>query len=204
VFNPRIYAFHFAGGGGAQRVGFAYRRTLRVRKLPDLREMSLGGTVRAGADIEVTVGGVSVRLLAVHLKARCAEQPLDTASRHCRKLKRQIPLLEAWIDRRGREKTPFLVVGDFNRRFVPADEVWRDLDDGEPPDADLTDLSGGRRPACWGGRYKRFIDFILAGRVSAAWAVPGSFREWTYEQSDAPFERQLSDHCPLSVSLRPR
>ena len=202
VFDPERYAFAVADQPGTQLTGFAYRRELQVRRQPDYQLLDVGG-LRYGVDISVELGASSLRLLAVHLKASCVSDPIQTDTNACRKFSKQVPVLEAWIDERAREGTPFIVLGDFNRRFfarTDGDEVWRDLDDGQPAGVDLSSPTMGQRARCWDGRYPQFIDHLVMDQRAAAWLVPGSFAQHTYE---APSSQRdvLSDHCPLSVQL---
>ncbi len=198
VFDPKEYRFHFAGRG-RQRVGFAWRRHLNVVVQPDLHALGRKH-LRPGADIEVRTGGLRLRLLAIHLKSGCHKQSLKSPRSACRKLARQVPVLESWIDARARDNTPFLVLGDFNRRLGDDDAMWIELDDGDPAAADLT-LVSTARPACWNRRYSKLIDHIVVGRNAARWVQPDSFRELVYDPADAAFEATLSDHCPVSVRL---
>ena len=46
------------------------------------------------------------------------------------------------IDDRAAEGIPFIVLGDFNRRFDASDdEFWQAIDDGKPRNADLRYLT---------------------------------------------------------------
>ena len=69
------------------------------------------------------LGGQPLRLLSVHLKSFCHQDDLDNVSASdntdCGKLKRQIPILESWIEARAQEGVPLVVLGDFNRRMKP-------------------------------------------------------------------------------------
>lgn len=83
------------------------------------------------------LGDQPVRLLSVHLKSFCHQDDLDnvlpTSNSDCGKLKRQIPILEGWIENRAAEGVPAIVLGDFNRRFnIAGDDMWSELDDGDP------------------------------------------------------------------------
>ena len=203
VFAPDRYAFAFAAGGGsAQRAGFAWKRGLRVTHHADVMALALGGKSRAGADITVHAARGDLRLLSIHLKSGCPGGRLDGADTACRLLAEQGRALEAWIDARAREGGAFAVLGDFNRRFSERDPFWIDLDDADPPEADLFDAGFGRRPPCWNGRYRQYIDHIVLSRTAAGWLVPGSFLQQVYDLSDAPWESVLSDHCPIEVRLR--
>lgn len=202
VFDPAVYSFHFtADADNRQRVGFAFRKTLRATPRPDLAALAIEGK-RRGADLEIDLGGNRrLRLLAVHLKAQCADRPLDTDDARCAILARQVPVLEGWIDARAAEGVPFAVAGDFNRVFGPDDDLWRAIDDGDPPGADLLDAGAGLRPPCWGGRFRDYIDHIVLGERAASWLVPGSFESLVYSPSDASRAAVLSDHCPIRLSL---
>jgi endonuclease/exonuclease/phosphatase family metal-dependent hydrolase len=173
-----------------QAVGFAIRRGLEVERRDDFIALQISDPdLRSGVDIEVGhVGGPRIRLLAVHLKSGCAA---GDASDACPLLFRQAPLLEGWIDARAAAGARFAVLGDFNRRFaVPGDQLWADLDDGEPVDLALT--SGGARATC-DPRYTAFIDHIV---IPAAHYQLGNFQEWTFDGE------RLSDHCPISTEMR--
>lgn len=220
IFDPKTYDFHFAAGGGAQRAGFAWRRDLDVSVNPDLEALDVGG-VRAGADLSVHTAEGTLRLLSVHLKSGCFDGPLSHPDAACRKLARQLPELERWIDARAREVESaaetgasrlshrdqtrwFGVLGDFNRRFFakPDEPFWREIDDGQPPEADLDSPTRGPVRHCWNAHDRRGVDHLVLGRSSFARVVPNSFREQLFDERDAAFKPVLSDHCPLSVRLR--
>lgn len=201
LFSPRDYAFYLAGKGGAQRVGFVYRRSLAATLEPDLDGLALGGDLRAGADLLLSVGGKKLRILAVHLKAYCATDSLDAPSEHCAKLKAQLPALEAWVDARAREGVPFVVIGDFNRVIAARDDaLYAELDDHEPPSLALRPASLRTQTRCR-GRARDAIDHVLlGGRAITALREPGLV-ELAYEPADLDARVQLSDHCPIEVTL---
>jgi endonuclease/exonuclease/phosphatase family metal-dependent hydrolase len=137
-------------------------------------------------------GRAPLRLLAVHLKSGCASGATNEA---CGMLQRQVPILEAWIDARAKEKLRFVVLGDFNRRLAqPGDVIWKEIDDADPPNADLSLAAGGQGPKC-DPRFRDFIDHVVLDRRAAA-SLAG-FAELTY---DAGAERP-SDHCPITALL---
>ena len=204
VFDPARYAFLFAAGGGsAQRAGFAWKKSLRVTAHPDVVPLALGGRSRRGADITVHAAGGDLRLLSIHLKSGCASGRLEGPDDACAMLRRQSLFLEDWIDARAREQVPFAVLGDFNRRFSAKDPFWLGLDDADPPEADLTDAGFDRRPPCWGGRYRQYIDHIVLSRTASAWLLPNSFAQQVYDPSDQGSMKVLSDHCPIAAVLDP-
>ncbi len=202
VFDPGTYDLFFTDDGtNRQRTGFAVRRGFGVTRHPDLVDLAVETGARRGADVTLHLAGADLRLLAVHLKSGCAGDPIDDPAAACRTLKRQQAVLERWVDARVAAGEPFLVLGDFNRRFEAPDRFWVDLDDGDPPGADLVDLAEGRRPACWSGRHRQFIDHAVLGRATAGWVVPGSFASPDYLPEERRFEATLSDHCPIRFTL---
>jgi endonuclease/exonuclease/phosphatase family metal-dependent hydrolase len=223
VFNPKLYDFHFARGGGAQRAGFAWRRGLSVGVNADFEALDVGG-VRAGADLSVHTANGTLRLLGVHLKSGCFSAALTDSGKACSKLSRQLPELERWIDARAREveahakqvdasdgKTGwrgqtrwFAVLGDFNRRLFaqPTEPFWRELDDAEPPEADLDSPTRTVKRSCWGTRDVHGVDHLVLARSLATRVIPDSFQEHSFLPADASFKAVMSDHCPLSVSVR--
>lgn len=201
VFDPAVYAFHFtADEGYLQRTGFAWKRTLRALHHPDVIDLALGRT-RRGADLEIDLEGTKLRLLSIHLKAGCADDPLDAPTRPCEILRGQLPVLEAWIDERSRERRPFVVLGDFNRVLGPSDAFWMEIDDGEPAGARLLLADPGLPSACWGGAPRSLIDHFVLGGGAERWLVPRSFRQLRYAPGDFPHRKWLSDHCPIALQL---
>jgi len=195
VFPASDYAIYLSAAGGAQKVGFAVRRTISVRRLPDL--LALGADhLRPGVDIEVGVGTGSLRLLSVHLKAGCRGAELGKSAA-CRKLAAQLPALEGWIDDRARHGTPFVVVGDFNRVLAADGPMWRELSDGEPSALRLAVPTVGIDNTCLGGAHPRLIDHLLLGGVACDWAADAAPQIHPYSGP------ALSDHCAVSLDLRP-
>lgn len=208
------HEFCFTARRHVQNVGFAIRRSIPHRCNPDYRALGLRGDgVRWGADLTLfpnTPG--EIRLLAVHLKSGCNRDPLTHRHGACRTLQRQVPVLERWIDARAAAGRPFAVLGDFNRRFdrefAPGRDarghivaMWYELDDGDPPEADLVDP--GTAPPTEVCRrqdpVRPPIDHILLSATLGAALVPGSYRMW-------PFPRNADtgrwpDHCLRTVRL---
>ena len=232
------YAFFVPDSPWIQRVGFAVRkRRIEVRSASAYAPLGsmMGNRSRAGADLDVIVDGRPLRLLAVHLKSACHARPLTDESRDarddgsaapaCIQLGRQVKPLKEWIDARVRERTPFVILGDFNRRFDVVPETtgpardqygrqlafWNQIADGE----NVVRLTMGHEQlrSCWGGDPKlpaveraMFIDHIITDRATAQRLVPGSVRQWALHDGKITREvrahlRELSDHCPLSVRI---
>ncbi len=200
VFPPERYAMHLAQKGNSQRSGFVWRRDLNVTVHPDVDELAIGN-LRAGADVSLRIGEHELRLLSLHLKAYCATGPIQSKDEDCKRLAAQLPALEAWVDARARENTPFVVLGDFNRTLRDNDPLLEELDDHEPANLTLLRATPVRKAACASGRNDA-VDHVLLGGVATTWLVKNSFRESTFLASDVAQDVKLSDHCPLSVELK--
>jgi exonuclease III len=107
--------------------------------------------------------------------------------------------VEDWMEERYKEEVPFVVLGDFNRRFSDRDDAWADLNDKKPTGFEIEAPTISRRAKCRDGRYSKFIDHIVMSDSLARRMVPDSFQQWNYRTWDPPV---LSDHCPIGVNLR--
>jgi endonuclease/exonuclease/phosphatase family metal-dependent hydrolase len=204
VFDPAKYDVHVSDECDSQRTGFAFKRTLSVTRNPDYVPLDVG-SLRVGADITLHINGAPLRLLSIHLKSGCFKDPLERESEPCRKLKAQLPFLEAWIDARSREHIPAIILGDFNRRFFakPDEPFWTEIDDADPPGSDLMSPTQGHRSDCWSGQYPVYIDHIVFNELAARWYSPNTFQQQLFDAADAEHKARLSDHCPISVTVTP-
>ena len=127
VFPSRDYELHISGRYDSRYAdiynGFAVRKgrfDQVVKRDYEALGLATGSRyqLRWGVDLLVSGDGRRLRLLNVHLKSKCFSKSLrNPRSRSCRTLARQSEPLEAWIDARWREGTPFVVLGDFNREM---------------------------------------------------------------------------------------
>ncbi|MFQ4136477.1 endonuclease/exonuclease/phosphatase family protein [Nodosilinea sp. PGN35] len=203
IFDPEEYAFFFSNQTEPMLTGFAVRRGIDVIQNPDLAELDVGGgdDLRYGADITITRNGRELRLLSIHLKAFCFQNPIDAPSNACMALNQQLTVLENWIDARAAAEVPFLVLGDFNRRLnLLGDQFWFEIDDADPPNADLVNGTAGLLSQCWEGEFPNYIDHIVMDASSSRWLVPDSFEQLLFLE---PIAQQdvLSDHCPIAITL---
>jgi endonuclease/exonuclease/phosphatase family metal-dependent hydrolase len=247
VFDPDTYAIeisqqperdlgtcrrHRSRKRTMQRTGFAINKErlaklgLTYRRLPDFEAIGLGSLSWATRIlIEPTDGGGEpIQLMSLHLKSGCAFGRLNGEIRRdqCRLLRRQLGVLEEWIDARAGADEPFVLLGDFNRQLdQPRDDFWADIDDGavctwtpDPfsgrrcrpgtnrPDAnaDLVLANAGKPfPYPFNPRYPYAIDHIVFDPVTARRIVAGSYRALGYEEGAPP----LSDHHPVAISFLP-
>ena len=201
------YEFCFSGRIAVQNNGFAIRRGLPFSCGADLATLSLADDVRRGVELVLFPASPrELRLLSVHLKSGCARDALDATRPSCVELRRQVPLLEAWIDDQAAGHKPFAILGDFNRDLLhepPGASLWAEIDDADPPAADLVNTAEGQTfQNCMPSQtFSGFIDYIVLGRDMARGLVPGSFGREIYRPRDAA-RRKLSDHCPVFIRLK--
>jgi endonuclease/exonuclease/phosphatase family metal-dependent hydrolase len=217
------YDYYFTTNSWVQRVGVAVKKSKGFTVAATEYKALDVGRVRRGMDVTLTKGDNKFRLLAVHLKSGCFEKSLDDASVNsmsdsskkakksktaCVKLSKQIEPLEAWIDTRATEGVPFVVLGDFNRRFnrdialeYTEDEgLWQAIDDEGAEDMWAPTTKAESK--CWGGYYKDFIDHIVFDPKAKQRYVDGSFNQLVFDPKyTRKLSNSLSDHCPISVEL---
>jgi endonuclease/exonuclease/phosphatase family metal-dependent hydrolase len=201
IFPPDRYAIHMTRDPVVQRVGLVVRRGIDFRANPDLVGLvpapEARHPLRSGADITLHLQGGLLRILAVHLKTGCREEPLSRSSRpSCETLRQQIPALQGWIVQRRAEGVPFVILGDFNRWMEGRDQLLAALRQAAP----LTRATESLSSPCWGGGG--FIDHILAGGAAASWMQPDTLRVTMYREQGAGWKERLSDHCPVSVKFQ--
>jgi endonuclease/exonuclease/phosphatase family metal-dependent hydrolase len=200
------YEFCFSGRVAVQNNGFAVRDGLPFT-CRDLDELSLSDDVRRGVELRLFPGTPrEIRLLSVHLKSGCARDSLAATRPACGQLSLQIPTLERWIDTQASEHKPFAILGDFNRdlrREPQGPSLWGELDDHDPPEADLVNTAEGHTfQNCLPSQtFSGYIDYIVLGRRMARGLVNDSFGRALYPPEDV-LRRKLSDHCPVFIRLR--
>lgn len=213
VFDPHDYSFFISTRSHIQKTAFAVKKAHTVTQYGDYADLNITGHLRHGVDIAVEIGGQSIRFLSVHLKSGCfkggdlAGPISDKPATACEKLAKQIPELEKWIDARANEEAPFVVMGDFNRRLnLPDDQFWTGINDGDPNGLMLHRATEGKKSGCWKGsnstkyrHYPEYIDHIVYGSKVKEWIEVDSFEQIVYEQKHS--DKELSDHCPISVRL---
>jgi endonuclease/exonuclease/phosphatase family metal-dependent hydrolase len=201
IFPPDRYVIHMTADRVVQRVGLAIRRDIPFTANPDLVGLVTAPwathPLRSGADVTLRLPGGFLRVLAVHLKTGCREEPLARSRRRqCEQLREQVPALQGWITQRREEGVPFVILGDFNRWMEGRDQFLASLRQAAPLDRATEGVSS----PCWGGGG--FIDHILAGGAARAWMQPDTLRVMVYRERGREWQEHLSDHCPVSVVFR--
>lgn len=208
VFDPHKYAYHMSSRGDVQRVGIIYKKELDVVRYPDLVLLARVSSerLRYGVDLGVKdASGRELRILGVHLKSGCFSSPLDGPYKEyerpdaCQKLKKQVPVLTRWMESRQQERTPFMLIGDMNRRLNPEDEVWQSWKNAVGQ-AGLYAPTLTEHSRCWGGKYPQFIDHMILDRRALNWMRGRRFFQLMYSPEDEQRHGyKLSDHCPVGL-----
>jgi endonuclease/exonuclease/phosphatase family metal-dependent hydrolase len=207
VVDTDVYEVHVSarprpgGMNGKQNTGFAFRKGLDVERRPDVEALDVSdGGLRRGARIDVMHNGHTLQIMSVHLKSGCFTNGSSGSS--CQKLFQQLPVLESWIDEAAAGTDPFVVLGDFNRRLnLAGDDVWAELDDADPPNADLAAVTAEMPISCRDNEFTSFIDHIVFDLRAVAFVDRSSFRHITYRQADRENWDRISDHCPVSIEM---
>ena len=217
------YDYFFTTKDWVQRVGVAVRKSSGYKATAvEYKELDQG-LARRGMDVTLTKDGKSVRLLAVHMKSGCFDKALDQTSiasmpnsnekevyakTACAELAKQAIPLEAWVDARAKEGVPFILLGDFNRRFVKdislnfseIQGLWQTINDEGAETLWAPTIAAESK--CWGGYYKDYIDHIIFDPKAKAQYVVNSFEQLVFEQKyTRELSQTLSDHCPISIEL---
>ncbi|NQY38412.1 MAG: endonuclease/exonuclease/phosphatase family protein [Alteromonadaceae bacterium] len=217
------YDYYFSTKDWVQRVGVAVRKSKGYSVQASEYKALDVGRVRYGMDVTLTKGSKEIRLLAVHLKSGCFEKKLDSVSvdsmknaskrekqikTACIKLSKQLKPLEKWIDQRASQGIPYIILGDFNRRFSKdialnhseKSGLWQAIDDED--NEDLWTPTLNRNSDCWGGYYKDYIDHIVLGPKAKKRYIDNSFNQLVFDQKYTKnLANSLSDHCPISIEL---
>lgn len=202
ILDPQKYRIFLTDEDDFQRPALAIRRGrgIDIKLNPDLVALDLldgqPRSLRRGLDATITFGKSSLRVLVVHLKSGCFSPTHQGEA--CDLINRQVPIIQAWIDARQAEGQPFAILGDFNRRLGNQTDPLRQLLDNGPRPIRILNTAPSK---CWGGRYPEPIDHIILGE-GADNRVTGSAQELVYKETDPSDRDRLSDHCPLTATLK--
>ena len=197
VFPAKTYTAFTTDDAVLQHVGLAVRAGLDVTRHPDVQALDITAPtaphhLRSGLDMTVHFGHANLRVLVIHLKTGCWDDPPEQTRHACPLLIRQFKILSDWISERTQSGEAFAIMGDFNRRLNAHDPLFLILQ--KKAKLDLT--TSGYASPCLGGSY--FIDHVILGGPAIDWKDPNSLSVMPIPQGDG---HQLSDHCPVSVTL---
>ncbi|MCI1294012.1 MAG: endonuclease/exonuclease/phosphatase family protein [Acetobacter sp.] len=203
IFPASEYRLFLTDDKIIQRVGIAADLALQITRNPDLTALNVYSSqaahpLRSGLDITVNFSSSNLRILVVHLKTGCWDDPLPSRKQVCQVLQKQAAILRMWLSQRQEDHVPFVIMGDFNRRLAPHDDFFLELTQG----INLALPTTGMASPCHGGEY--FIDNILLGNGAQNWLQPNSLKVMTFANERPEDAERLSDHCPVSIGLTPK
>lgn len=221
LMSPRWQSDDAAEGQGDVYTAIAVRKGsgVEIVEANPFLELSVlhsdGRPTRAGTGALLEFNGQEFWFLSVHLKSSCAtNKNIHTSTADdCETLWAQTPLLAAWIQEKRDSGIPFIIAGDFNRRFRQLNfegTLWEAMNGVGPDDtikeplvvphpATVTRLCPTRK-----GSSTQPIDWIILDVALAGSFEEGTFWERRYANEDkisAQNGRGLSDHCPISVDI---
>ncbi len=162
-----------------QNIAFAVRKSaglkiISSRQLDELAQKDDNGhQVRPGLELTVAHEGKRLTLLNVHLKASCRAQLLSDPKRPgyaddkrweeiqqgCKVMRKQAPVLEAWVEAQTRARAQYMILGDWNRDLKRDLALPVRLTEGENPKSPITDntrigsllkeISDNEPPGAW-------------------------------------------------------
>jgi len=188
-----------------QRVAIAIRKGIVFQDLGSYKELAIDRSgLRYGVMIRILGTEDTMDIMAIHMKSGCFVNDYTTSDRSaCEVLKKQVPILDAWIENHIKEKRKFVILGDFNHRLTTKNnKLWSVLNEmnGEPI---LLKNSMQYLKGCH-PKYPVPIDHILMGPFAAKLQKEGSELVHYFPKSGEQMvqDDMLSDHCPISVVLK--
>ncbi len=212
------YDIHISADGRNMKQAILRKAWLvPISQIKPLPSLNINGYLRGGLSLSLSLNQFEVDLLGVHLKSNCHQIPLSRANnKNCATLKAQIKGLKQWMHQRIHKGKPFVIVGDFNRRFdiepapdlshslekTPTNWMWPSLFDHEAKGylAGLVRPNRFMKSLCHDSKYAYFIDHFVMNEPAAALVELGSFKEY-FTDLDPNILSRLSDHCPIGLSL---
>jgi len=206
--RPASRAYDCRGNGQKstqQRVGLVMRKGLEYEEVGGFKELALDREgLRYGLVAKVIRGKDTLEVMSIHMKSGCFVEDYSASNRKaCETFEQQVPILDAWMEKRLKAGKPFVVLGDFNHRIAnPSNKFWQDLTEMEGKTVVLRNSMKELR-GCH-PKYPEPIDHILMGAGAENWQIEGSetvyyFRGKAHSMTE---DDMLSDHCPIGVTLK--
>ncbi|MBP2699574.1 endonuclease/exonuclease/phosphatase family protein [Photobacterium lucens] len=201
-----------------QFTGFAVKKHLITKQLPDITELSsptkaLGLTshypqkLRYGSVIALQLNNQTVSLANLHLKSGCfyPNQLSSNKKKACRTLNLQRQIVQQWVDNQQTKQLPFIIIGDFNHQIH------------QPPSTNNGFISSSaNKPLKWLSQningnclakviknnrvyYRQYKQLIDHGFSSVHFTL-NSAQQIQFSKHQLE-QYQLTDHCPLLFTL---
>ncbi|RTZ18334.1 endonuclease/exonuclease/phosphatase family protein [Vibrio aquaticus] len=185
-----------------QYTGFAVNKGVPVKDMPDLKlDGNRNSKLRFASYVVIEPDGKQpVHALSVHLKARCSGA--FNGSKSCKTLKEQGQHLNKWILEREKLGDAYIILGDFNHNMVyRGDWLWKEITQGSKAELAtqktraLCKVKSRNNPSRT-HQFRSLIDHIIVSH-QLDYQKP---KQDVYPVDDV-LKYQLSDHCPVSMSL---
>ncbi len=188
-------------------------RGIELVEQQDIDALSImhdGRPTRSAATALLEFNGTRFWFSSLHLKSSCStvRNAHTSINDDCVTFWAQGETLTNWIAARREEGTPFILAGDFNRRFRQFQNegpFWERINGGDLNEPWLSQHPEfvTRKCPTRKGSSTQPIDWILLDASVAHWFIEGSFWERRFRQADidAAGPGDLSDHCPISIDL---
>ena len=197
-------AYECRGSGNLstpQKVAYAVKKSVPVVQVEQFDALALNNPgLRFGLGLTVSTALGQVELLNVHMKSGCFVDDFSQAdSPACQTYAQQAPVLDSWVEQREKAGKPYLVLGDFNHRLSASyNRMTRTLTQNSDGSASSLQITTRDLIGC-DARYPAPIDHILAGGWAGDVQVPAA-EIHVYENMQR--KAMLSDHCPVSLTLK--
>ncbi len=216
----------------AQNIGYAIRVASDIaascREIVPLsleNDPGIPRPVRRGLELRLTINGVSLSMLNVHLKSGCSRGRMDsTANDACMFLQHQVQPLESWVESRAATGGAFAIVGDWNRDLekeirghyparsdgsnpagpiVPAKvrNLFPEINDGAPAASAMSLAKVDRSAASTSGCFAVLDQLVISDRFKAM-LDPRSLDGGQVAARLIAGPPGASDHCALETVLR--
>lgn len=185
-----------------QYTGFAVNKDIPVKDMPDLKlDGNRNSKLRFASYVVIEPDGKQpVHALSVHLKARCSGA--FNGSKSCKTLKEQGQHLNEWILEREKLGDAYIILGDFNHNMVyRGDWLWKEITQGSKAELATQKTRAqckvkSRNNPNRTHQFRSLIDHIIVSH-QLDYQKP---KQDVYPVDDV-LKYQLSDHCPVSMSL---
>lgn len=183
---------------------------VRQHDIASLSVLHDGRPTRSAVAALLEYNGTRFWFVSLHLKSSCStvRNAHTSINDDCVTFWAQGETLTNWIAERRSEGTPFILAGDFNRRFRQFQNegpFWERINGGDLNEPWLSQHPEfvTRKCPTRKGSSTQPIDWILLDASVAHWFVEGSFWERRFRQADidAAGPGDLSDHCPISIDV---
>ncbi|PSV20926.1 endonuclease [Photobacterium leiognathi subsp. mandapamensis] len=204
--------------GVNQFTGFAVKKHLITKQLPDITELSsptkaLGLTshysqkLRYGAVISIKLNNNAITIANLHLKSGCfyPKQLSNNKKKACRTLNLQRQIVQQWVNNQQTKQVPFIVVGDFNHRINQSPSInngFISSSANKPLKWLSQNINGNclakvtKNNRVYYRQYKQLIDHGF----SSVHFILNSAQQIQFAKHQVE-QYQLTDHCPLLFNL---